>query len=126
PKPARADDPQRAIAPSAMAGSDGATGRAPSPALAPPTLEAMPPLAMPPLTMPSMEASSALAAALTALETDVDADACIRAGRDLAAEAPNDPRVLRLAGKALALSAPSGQMPQDGVELFVAQAPKHG
>jgi hypothetical protein len=72
-----------------------------------------------------MEASSVLTRALEALEGG-DAAACTRAAVDLATEAPSDARVLRLAARALALSAESGQLPVDAVELFVEHAPRHG
>lgn len=99
------------------------TDRAPSPAAS--TVEAMPPLVVPPMTVPSLETSSALALALEALESD-DADRCTRAALDLAVESPAEPRVLRLAARALSLSAPSGQLPAEAVDLFVENAARHG
>ncbi|HEY4220273.1 MAG TPA: hypothetical protein VGO62_03005, partial [Myxococcota bacterium] len=89
------------------------------------TLEAMPPLHVPPLSMPGMDASSTLQRALMALESS-DADECARAAVLLAVEEPGDGRVLRLAARAMTLSAATGQMPKSAVDLFVAQAPKAG
>ncbi len=98
------------------------TDRAASPAV---TVEAFPPLVVPPMTVPSMEASDALTRVLAALDGD-DADECARAAVGLLAEAPTDPRVVRVAARAMLLSAETGQMPVAAVDLFVSQAPKHG
>jgi len=45
---------------------------------------------------------------------------------ELSAVIPGDPRVLRLAGRALLLSAPTGELPASGVDLVVSEAPRHG
>ncbi|MCC7073554.1 MAG: hypothetical protein IT383_19755 [Deltaproteobacteria bacterium] len=100
------------------------TERAPA-APAAVTVEVMAPLVMPPMTLPSMEASDALTVALAALESN-DIAHCIAAARALALESPHDARVLRLAARALVLSAPSGELPADAVELFGKEAPRHG
>jgi tetratricopeptide (TPR) repeat protein len=45
---------------------------------------------------------------------------------ELSAVIPGDPRVLRLAGRALLQSAPTGELPASGVDLVVGEAPRHG
>lgn len=98
-----------------------------------PTAEAMPPLAEPAMSMPSMEASTALARALAALDNG-SVDECVRAADELARENPGEPRVLRLAARALSLDAELlARSPASGaalapaaVALFVAHASRHG
>lgn len=45
---------------------------------------------------------------------------------ELSAIIPGDPRVVRLAGRALLQSAPTGELPASGVDLIVGEAPRHG
>jgi tetratricopeptide (TPR) repeat protein len=45
---------------------------------------------------------------------------------ELSAIIPGDPRVLRLAGRALLLSAPTGELPASGIDLVIKEAPRHG
>ncbi|MDP2341216.1 MAG: hypothetical protein Q8O67_09670 [Deltaproteobacteria bacterium] len=60
------------------------------------------------------------------LLNDGDVDECLACADALQAVAPGDPRVLRLAGRALLLSAPSGDLPVAAVDLVLKDAPRHG
>jgi tetratricopeptide (TPR) repeat protein len=92
-----------------------------------PTAELMPILAEPALSAPEMDASAVLSRALAALDGG-DIDECMHAARELAKESPHEPRVLRLAAKALLLEADGGavELSRATVALFVEHAPRHG
>ena len=62
----------------------------------------------------------------TATDTDADVVDFLTCAEELAALIPGDPRVLRLAGRALVLSAPSGILPEGGCDLMVVDASRHG
>ena len=62
----------------------------------------------------------------TATDTDADVVDFLTCAEELAALIPGDPRVLRLAGRALVLSAPSGILPEGGCDLIQVDASRHG
>ncbi len=61
-----------------------------------------------------------------ALLQDGDVGACIEAAAALQVVIAGDPRVLRLAARALVLAAPTGALPAEGVALVLLDAVRHG
>ena len=86
---------------------------------------AMTPLADPSASSQRLEASTPLSRALAALDSG-SVEECVHAAHDLAAETASEPRILHLAGRALALTAGRGELSPAAVALFVEHAPRHG
>jgi tetratricopeptide (TPR) repeat protein len=107
----------------APAALDAAPAATPAAKASPPEPETPAPPTPEPRAAPSREALIARAQAVLAGD---DADACLALADELAALVPGDPRVLRLAARALVLEAPGGALSARGVALVVDEARRHG